>query len=865
MTRILAAAALGCAVAMTQAAEYRLVKANDTSKNPYTEANAPTYWQTLAGAPASGAVTDQDVCYLDSSTALTIGGSFKLFPGKTLSVGRVEDGTVKKGNLYVRANLTCADLQWPGGNVYDGSPSSLFVIDGGTVTVTGGASTSHNMYFSAAAPSTTTGWGFDFSSKLVGPDPDTTIRAYLASGATDDCHGKDDPYPYIDALMSFSGDNSGYAGRFVINTFGHLAFKSDLSAGAPESPVANKIELGANGRLAVQSGVTLNRNCGITVTGEGAKLMAKKYMTTTGVVLGDCADSVLPMPIAGGYGLTKDGDGTVTLAGAYSAGDLVVAAGTLVLGEGSSFPNGQKVTVKAGATLLQKVYVAGLDVTCEAGGTYVKDVKYVVPYENGVTEPLDLRTLPVAELPDSIQLSRSIALPLHEGLRLDLAKLPEGATADGFRDATEKTYGLPKTSFVLEEREEGARMLVLAVRPVAVSVAEFPNNSLGLNGTAANWSNGEEAKPGLDYLVTNRVDGLGSSFNGDSVTFSLTPSISIVNLRQKTSCLKDATAYPGIEFHPLIGSTPVFSFSAESSLNVVDDGSGKSVSFVTPWADGGQRMMRMMVNVPISGNAPVLLKTLDPKARVIDITGDNSTFTGTITVGADKLSKDVPDQTEFHVGQASSLGGALKTFNATALTLDQQSLLFPDQTMTLKTANRGIYVKDGGFRVTNDVTLTILEPLRVKNVFLKQGAGTLALGGAISYGTDGNGTSGSLTVEAGAVTPLCDAAVAGLAVSFAAGTAVTLDPTVTTADGFTGGVTASGTVAVGMDAAKAVRGTTYTLPICTCASDAPDLTEVFVPARIRGYTGRIEKVDAGGDRVRYQLVAEPSGLILFVR
>ena len=63
----------------------------------------------------------------------------------------------------------------------------------------------------------------------------------------------------------------------------------------------------------------------------------------------------------------------------------------------------------------------------------------------------------------------------------------------------------------------------------------------------------------------------------------------------------------------------------------------------------------------------------------------------------------------------------------------------------------------------------------------------------------------------------------------------------------------------------AVRGTTYTLPICTCASDAPDLTEVFVPARIRGYTGRIEKVDAGGDRVRYQLVAEPSGLILVVR
>ena len=194
---------------------------------------------------------------------------------------------------------------------------------------------------------------------------------------------------------------------------------------------------------------------------------------TAGVEAASGSSWTLTAPVTCDTGATfaKIGAGTVTIAGdCTGASAMEVAEGTLVLGEYGTFPSGLSVVVSNGATLIQRKYIPGLSVT--GGGTCVREVR--VPYDaaENRADPLDMRDgLP--ELPMTVALSESIDIAYfaahgYDTNRIEVAKLPLDATAAAgdFEDATEKTYGLPRTHFEIEDKD-GYKALVLSINIVA--------------------------------------------------------------------------------------------------------------------------------------------------------------------------------------------------------------------------------------------------------------------------------------------------------------------------------------------------------------------------------------------------------------
>ena len=127
-----------------------------------------------------------------------------------------------------------------------------------------------------------------------------------------------------------------------------------------------------------------------------------------------------------------------------------------------------------------------------------------------------------------------------------------------------------------------------------------------------------------------------------------------------------------------------------------------------------------------------------------------------------------------------------------------------------------------GFNVPTGVAFAVKVPIYQNNTMYKTGAGTLALGGAMTFGTNN-----LCRVREGGLTALSDAAVAELDCTFADGTAIVLSPDSTAANGFrnlaiedaAGG--AAGKVNVQLAVPPEGIDGTVTLPICTVPEASP--------------------------------------------
>ena len=852
----------------SSAADYYLKTSVPKDTAAFTT-DAPTYWTDMVTKqPPTGAITSEDNCYVYENRSVQISSPVTTnFPGNAFHLGNAD--ATSQGTIVLRASFTCSDLRWHRGIFVNNIGGSAYFVRGGTVTLDGD-NQDHIVNFTTATPSSTAaGWSVTMASKLVCASADVVVDVLLRDNAKSDCYSTTSGDP-VDAQIALTGNNNGFKGKIRVSKFGHLALGHANAAGDPATVRADAIELAANSRLAVQTGITPNAARGISITGADAQIHARTY-SKAGV--SDCTSFTLPMPITGTYGFTKMGGGTVTLAGAYTAGDIVVTNGTLVLAKTASFPRGQKVTIHDGATLVQKVYIPAIDIDCKAGGTYTKDYSFDVPYNasTGISTPLDL-TDGLEETPLRIALSEPIALPFYTTNRIDLAQVPSTATVDDFIDATPRKYGLPNASFEIEDRA-GVKTLVLVATPVVVSVCAFPFKDpfLGLVLAVTNWSNSAVAAPGYDYLVTNKVDGMCSvvngntlTFKGDSVTFGTGSS---PNLRTVVSEVGNAIVYPNITFRPNNGAFGAFTFSETSSMRIVDDGSANCVNFETAWANSAQREMRVKLNLPLSGNGRVVLRTDNSLARNIEISGDNSSFTGQLRVTTVSSSSPTADNhTLCHVADAASLGGPLDAFMPDALYINQYAQIIPQKSFTFNAANRGVFVENGGFCVSNGVMLTIQQPLRVNGTLYKDGAGTLALGGAVSFGANGTtvGSKNAFRVREGAVKALADEAVAGFAATFSDGTKIMLDPAVALANGFTGTVAIEGGPTVTVDVEGLESGAVGTLPICTVADD----TLAFSLAAKKGFRAEIVKESVTLNATactRYSAKYAPAGFTVLFR
>lgn len=176
----------------------------------------------------------------------------------------------------------------------------------------------------------------------------------------------------------------------------------------------------------------------------------------------------------------------------------------------------------------------------------------------------------------------------------------------------------------------------------------------------------------------------------------------------------------------------------------------------------------------------------------VEFAACNTNFTGKVKVStADNTTKYanlgivVPNweqRVSLFVSDERNLGGRRDEFAWDALYLDQYSDLFPLNDVTFTDGwNRGIAIGNiGRMLVTNGLTLAIWRPLNVNGNLVKEGGGTLALGGTLTFGGSAQSatpTSGAnlLTAMGGFVKPLATNAFDGLAITFTNNAALKVD------------------------------------------------------------------------------------------
>ncbi len=858
--------AAGCLAAVTARAETYYLSQNANTISPFTSANIGSYWtNSMGAAPVYGQVSaTEDVFWVDRGWGIGIYNA-TTFPGKTLHIGSA-DGS-QTGVVHLRnVQFTVNDMRWHAGRFYQN-------YGGVTTPVYGNfyldcPSKNHRIEPSAGA----NGIILDFACSFICSD--TTMALTIISSSK----------MGADNLVIFRGDSSAYDGKISCQiTPAPFVIGSANALGNPSAPRADALSVDlANAVVTALKGVTPNAVRGIAINKSGVKFRAAKIDTynnakTAVRTTTDCSDYELPMPISGAYGFTKDGEGTVTLSGAYTAGAIVVEEGTLRIAATATLPAAHPVTVKSGATLRLCQAPENFALTVEEGANMVLEAAYDATAK--VTTPVALTAgyaVPAGGQP--IALSEAVALPQHDVLSLEVLTIAAGAadvTADDFTDVSPKTYGLPKTTVTVEKDAGGVQHVYLSARPVVKSIKIFYTpegsgyNYYKINGAPELWSDNRAAHEGADYLLVHQVNSLSNvEFDGDSLTISI-PAGSTTTLHvRETVALLRATLYPPTIIRPNYGGRSFDVYGDWTIAGAFDD-AAPFVTFYSRYKEGGYLSFRGALH----GEGPLKLTaesvgsmSLKNGVNQTRLYGDNSDYTGRLYVTHEGSPTNEYVGTQFGFNSAAALGGAPGTFRANAITLDKYSMMCPSTNITFDTANRGISgTGPYGFNVPTGVTFAVKVPIYQNNTMYKTGAGTLALGGEMTFGTNN-----LCRVREGGLTALSDAAVAELDCTFADGTSIVLSPDSTAANGFRNVTIEDAAGRVNVQLAVPPEGIdgTVTLPICTVPATDADLTGSFALARVKHYTANLEKEDVTVDGVackRYSAHYVREGLTILFR
>lgn len=669
----------------------------------------------------------------------------------------------------------------------------------------------------------------------------------------------------------FRGDFSGYKGSFYVSApYQPVVFFNETIIGDPSVPNAAALSLGNNACFAIGADFAQNTSRGIQISG------AQAYFMTWNIV---AKEWTLSYPVSGTGNVFKDGPGKVTLACAWTAGDITVNAGTLVLTPEASFPAGQNITVKSGATLIinRADCWARFNVTAESGSTVERNV--IVGYNaatDAITTPASISAdaTPGADGKISITLTEAIPLPFHSEKRLAVATLGSGATftADDFEDVSEKTYGLPKTSF-----EISGSTLYIVARPVAVSVRDFDNGNSTINGansgvTTEYWSNGAVAQSGFDYLLTNGVGKIGTAdFAGDSLTITGNKNTDSQN---QTSRLTKTTLYPPVTIRANNAAYAIHKLAGDIAI-AGEYGSSSAAVFRGVMGKNGTVPEGLDVTATITGDGTAVLRGANVTAGMhrMGVHGNNSGYVGQIVVATENNGTDANRWLTTRLGFSApeNLGGEPNMFRYNAIKAQNHSFLYPEVTMTLETTNRGIDISSGGFDVPDGVTFTVKAPIRQESIAYKLGKGVLALGGTICWGSDGKtdkaGNGQRTVVEEGGIMAASDAGVKDMYLVMSNDTAIVLSPDAGLTYGFTGTVTVpNGKVRIVLDPACGDVDGTFSVPICTVADAA--LADKFTPVCVKKHTATVvtDQVTLDGAAcTRYSVCYRHTGFVLVIR
>ena len=489
---------------------------------------------------------------------------------------------------------------------------------------------------------------------------------------------------------------------------------------------------------------------------EISSVVAGNATAGIGFTIGSRSEIRMLGDMSGYYGaVTVANSGRFVLACPYAAVSTTFSSGALTLGPNFSYVGSGNMAIPAGTR-----FVAGYDadagtttpVTLDAAHFTIADGKFEIALDaSSISTPIDYagKALPIVRIP------------------VDLLVVDE----DDFTDVTSNApteYGLPGRSIKVETADGMQTVSLVTDAIVKLSDDAASGNTDSTNSDklwylnrAETWSDGEIPSSGKDYLVDanpkNNLRTPSSAYVFPGRSLTLTKNLALKG--SKLTVTNFVLAGGALVQAAQNNTTHV----VDGTMRFVNTSESSKVKFVT-------NTRKMDIQSKITGDGFIELNSGDSN-QSHTISGDNSAFTGQIDVDCATGKSG----TELIFSAPENLGGAPSSFNYSALKLNRSSVLAPTAPMTLATANRGVYfvsssVYPGRISVTNG-TFGIMWPIRTLYTIEKAGAGTLALGGPVSFGEDGTseptGNNNRLLVSAGGIMPLSTNGFARFSISFA--------------------------------------------------------------------------------------------------
>ena len=683
---------------------------------------------------------------------------------------------------------------------------------------------------------------------------------------------------------ALSGNFSEYEGRFCI----------DGSDGGPLTlSLTSASAFGASSVSAVNNYITVSRNAVTLVIDPAVTQHANKGITfnmssgqTSNLEVASGKSLNLIAPIYGSDGtLAKTGAGTLTLATSVAMTNITVDAGTLIVDSTASFAANTTLKIKSGATVISRVgsNIRNVTLDVEDGGVFTYD--FTIAFDGSSVTTKDHTSLTAADRaaatkPIVVSLSQMITLPQNTEMNLAVARfsVAAGFEAADFADGTEKTVGLPNTSFSMSDPDNnGVVTLTMYVKPVIKRNSDKAYSPISaqyaVNGTTAVWSDRLPPHSGADYLnnwgdmyTHSDWDHNTRTFEGDSL-YLTTP------LHMKSAGLvMPPTTFAGDDgkiTEENLDATMARKYSGGPFILPA----GKKLSFygVATWLELSGYVLRYDLEVPFQGEGDLTLSCKTLSTNPSYVTGDNSLLKGKVVVSHADSPSGVSESARLEVGLGSSLGGAMDAFTADGIKITKYSIVRPQQTMALNAANRGVTIDGyGGFDVGDGKVLTIANPVALtgeSGSLIKMGAGSLKLDGAVT-----RVGSNTIAIDEGwLMVPGEDVATAA-DVAFAAGTGLEVDVEAVSANGLKLTGSAALTFAdsklkvrLANTAVKEQAHVGFSVPICTLPDDTPLTESSFEYVRsCKGFDVTIAKETLGNGYVRFVANCVPKGAVVIV-
>lgn len=169
-----------------------------------------------------------------------------------------------------------------------------------------------------------------------------------------------------------------------------------------------------------------------------------------------------------------------------------------------------------------------------------------------------------------------------------------------------------------------------------------------------------------------------------------------------------------------------------------------------------------------------------PSSGSVILSGMNTAFTGRISLTNECGS--VGTNITLRVSDIRALGGPMSAFAYNAYSFQEWSRFQADADLAIVDSTRGVYFEGNAYvKIPNaSHTLTLATQTTMAGTLVKEGAGTLALGGVLKFtkNQDDDPLEGTniLRVAEGFIKPASKSGADGLAIAFAAGTALALSP-----------------------------------------------------------------------------------------